>query len=424
MISLLVSIALAAGWWLLYRMVFRRYSFFRLNRWLLLAGMAVSAGLPFLPVPVISTQLPVTTVHLPDILVNNGLPGTGSGTGFNWWLFFWLGSALFALRQPINLFRAFRQARAIRRAYVTEGPVSWLPPGSQALSFGPWAFIPRLSDPADEELILRHEMVHIRQMHFLDRWICELLCAFLWWNLPLRGLVRELYMVHEWEADALTHGGNIQHYGRLLLREVVQTPSLKLSIPFFPKTNNLKSRITMMTKPRSSSRSRFVYLLVLPLLAGSLFLAVACNKSDGAGSTPETIEIAKADRAPVFTSCGEVNDSASFRCFFNGVSDHIRKNFKYPEDALQAGVQGRVYIRFVVDETGKVSLTEIVRSERQGATEDATETEVTDEVKKAWDALESQAMSLVGALEKVEPAQVNGKPVAITFVVPITFKLS
>lgn len=81
----------------------------------------------------------------------------------------------------------------------------------------------------------------------------------------------------------------------------------------------------------------------------------------------------------------------------------IADNTKYPEIAKENGIQGRVFIQFVIDKVGNV-------------------TKVT--VAKGVDPyLDEEAKRVVKMLPNWTPGKQRGKPVPVTFVVPINFKL-
>lgn len=81
----------------------------------------------------------------------------------------------------------------------------------------------------------------------------------------------------------------------------------------------------------------------------------------------------------------------------------IADNTKYPEIAKENGIQGRVFIQFVIDKVGNV-------------------TKVT--VAKGVDPyLDEEAQRVVKMLPNWTPGKQRGKPVPVTFVVPINFKL-
>jgi periplasmic protein TonB len=82
---------------------------------------------------------------------------------------------------------------------------------------------------------------------------------------------------------------------------------------------------------------------------------------------------------------------------------YIKKNFRYPKDALKKGIQGKVYIEFTVDRNGKV-------------------TDVS--VKKGVHAsLDAAAKRVVADMPNWIPGKLNGKPVNVKFLQRIDFTL-
>lgn len=80
----------------------------------------------------------------------------------------------------------------------------------------------------------------------------------------------------------------------------------------------------------------------------------------------------------------------------------LMKHIKYPEIARKAGLEGRVYIQFLIDERGKVSNPVVVRGIGGGCDEAA-----------------------IAAVMKITftPGLQRGKPVKVKYSMPITFKL-
>ncbi len=83
----------------------------------------------------------------------------------------------------------------------------------------------------------------------------------------------------------------------------------------------------------------------------------------------------------------------------------MERNFHYPETAIQEELQGRCYLTFVVDKTGKISNVKVARGVA-GCPECDAEAKRVIEKMPAW-----------------TPAKVNGKPVASYFNQSILFKL-
>lgn len=81
----------------------------------------------------------------------------------------------------------------------------------------------------------------------------------------------------------------------------------------------------------------------------------------------------------------------------------IAKNIKYPADALQGKVEGRVIARFVVCKDGSISDIEIMRS--------------------VSPSLDAEAVRVLKLMPKWKPGRQRGKAVPVKFTVPVTFRL-
>lgn len=85
------------------------------------------------------------------------------------------------------------------------------------------------------------------------------------------------------------------------------------------------------------------------------------------------------------------------------MSKFIHRNLVYPTAASQAGIQGRVVIRFVVQKDGSLSNIKVVRG-------------IDPECDK-------EAVRVVKAMPKWKPGKQNGKEVPVYFTLPFVFKL-
>lgn len=81
----------------------------------------------------------------------------------------------------------------------------------------------------------------------------------------------------------------------------------------------------------------------------------------------------------------------------------IAENTKYPEIAKENGIQGRVFVQFVIDKNGNVTNVTIARG--------------------VDPYLDAEAIRVVKMMPRWTPGKQRGKPVPVTFVVPINFKL-
>jgi periplasmic protein TonB len=82
---------------------------------------------------------------------------------------------------------------------------------------------------------------------------------------------------------------------------------------------------------------------------------------------------------------------------------YVGEHTKYPVVAQEQGIEGTVYIRFVVTKTGNVGQATVMRA--------------VDPL------LEEEALRVVKSLPKWEPGKNNGNPVNVWFIIPVKFKL-
>lgn len=81
----------------------------------------------------------------------------------------------------------------------------------------------------------------------------------------------------------------------------------------------------------------------------------------------------------------------------------IANNMNYPEQARKMGIEGRVYVQFIVDKTGLVKDIKTIKRIGGGCDEEA-----------------ERVIKLTG---KWNPGTQRGKPVNVRMVMPINFKL-
>lgn len=82
---------------------------------------------------------------------------------------------------------------------------------------------------------------------------------------------------------------------------------------------------------------------------------------------------------------------------------YIANAIKYPVIAQENGIQGKVYVTFVVSKTGKVTDAKIARG--------------------VDPSLDKEALRVVNALPAWKPGKQRGKPVNVSYTVPINFVL-
>lgn len=117
----------------------------------------------------------------------------------------------------------------------------------------------------------------------------------------------------------------------------------------------------------------------------------------------EDIEVpfAVIENVPVFPGCKGRNNDELKKCFQDKITDHIQKNFKYPEMAIELGITGRVFVLFLVDSNGNIT---------------NIRTRGPDKL------LEQEATRIISLLPKMKPGKQRGKEVNVPYSVPIYFQ--
>lgn len=85
------------------------------------------------------------------------------------------------------------------------------------------------------------------------------------------------------------------------------------------------------------------------------------------------------------------------------LGDYLAQNIKYPQMARESGVQGKVFITFVVEPDGHVSNVKVVRGIGAGCDE--------------------EAVRVIKNMPKWKPGKQRGKAVRVSYNVPVNFKL-
>lgn len=133
------------------------------------------------------------------------------------------------------------------------------------------------------------------------------------------------------------------------------------------------------------------------------FAAIFCVIAS-LGLTAQDDALQAPEVMPVLNSCAIIEDRAEREtCSNQGIMEHIINKLAYPESAKAAGIEGTVVVKFVIDKTGRVSDTKVM---------------------KGPEALSKAAMEVVRELPGFTPGLQNGKPVYVELVLPIRFALS
>ncbi|MCF8372144.1 MAG: M56 family metallopeptidase [Bacteroidales bacterium] len=269
--------------------------------------------------------------------------------------------------------------------------------------------------------VIQHEKAHISQYHSFDILLIECVSIFQWFNPFVWMYKKSIQHIHEYQADqqVLRNGSDRFHYQQILFAQTTGIPYNSIVNSF--NQSLLKKRLIMMKKEKSTKWASLRMLITIPVVA--ILLMAFTNNTKGTSFTiineinPEIVQdtIKKASESEPYTVVEEMP------VFLNGGDEGLKKfiasNVKYPENSRKEGIQGKVYVQFVVDEKGKVV------SVKEAKTKAIKPNKDNKMVTCAAPELTEEALRVVSSLTDFTPGKQKGKAVKVAYTVPINFML-
>lgn len=266
--------------YIFYVLVLSRSTFFLFNRWYLLASLLMSLAIPFIKIEAFSNaqlgNLGAETQSLVEATVKQGPEklvwyDLSSLSLDKLLLIIYCavaGILLFnVLRSLWSIIRIMKGAECIR--FKTYTVVKVKNEASAAFTFGTYLFC---SDNTDQH-VFEHEKIHILQKHYLDILFIESLALVFWYNPVIYSYRKRMRDIHEYLADdAVSSRTGLSTYAETMVSNAFNLPAYKLTNSFNTR-NNLKTRLTMLNKKRSSGWAAWKYSLALPLGLSLVFVS-------------------------------------------------------------------------------------------------------------------------------------------------------
>lgn len=394
--------------YLFYKLVLERETFFRLNRFYLITAALSAILIPLIPHHWLSPPTEIfKEVHAREILImlsevsvsplKSGTPG-------------WVAIAASIYLSGVVFFTLKLIWRLVQLRKTMSEPIS-----GKAFSFFGFKRVDSNLDGA--EIIDRHEEVHIRHVHSADIIFFEILAIICWFNPIIYAYKKSIIQVHEFYADeiAAAHQGDKAAYAMLLLSKALRVESQVLTNSFFNEPL-LKTRIHMLNKRKSAKPAVLKYALFVPLCAGTLLLTSATltkEKTSGNSLTGlnsyfttsplnpyslqqqepgKVYEFVKTDTPPEFPG--------GMKKFY----EYLGASIKYPESAAKNKLEGRVFLSYIVEKDGKISNVKVEKGLNA--------------------AMDAEAVRVLTESPDWIPGKVNNTAVRVKFNIPINFGLT
>ncbi len=278
----------------------------------------------------------------------------------------------------------------------------------------------------------------------------EAIAILNWFNPVVYLYKKALKDNHEFLADeaAANHQGDKETYALLLLSAAFKVSPQALTNSFFTKQSLIKKRIYMLHKEKSKKAAVLKYGIYLPLFSGMLLLSSAklqenpsivkaieeipfndplklakqalptaepvvkspatayivptSSSTAAAGSESTAVPAGLIQDKPWdFTSVDKVPSyPGGMQAFYK----YLGGSIKYPKEAADKKVEGKVFMQFVVEKDGSLNDIKVISGPGSGTNE--------------------EALRVLKSSPKWNPGLVKGKPVRVMFHLPIAFTLT
>lgn len=488
--SILQILAFQVLFLAVYDLFLKKETFFGLNRIYLLFTPILGFILPFLSFSYIQESIPQEYIfQLPAVIIDADSSETVSSATPFWFtgLFsLWcLGVAISTLYFGWKLFKIAKLKSLGISKNTKDYKLVILPKTDLAFSFYKTMYVGEDISEENRANIIAHEKIHIQQRHTLDLLFFEVLRIIFWFNPIVYAFQNRIATLHEFIADAKVVAKNDKkQYYQNLLSEVFQTENISFINPFFNQSltrltilgrtfafgtplGEVKKRILMLQKSKSTKTAQFKYLLLLPIICGML-VYTACSdepKAEEVQTTQESdsevmnkinelaeaimkkgdmtqeeekalkllttesepgdkvytsvqeyldeskdqngadVPFAAVEKVPVYPGCSGADNEAMKSCMSLNISNFVNSNFNTGiADNLKISGRQRISVQFKIDKTGK---TVDVQAKSLSHSKE----------------LESEAIRVVELLPQMQPGEQKGEKVSVLYSLPIVFDI-
>ena len=144
--------------------------------------------------------------------------------------------------------------------------------------------------------------------------------------------------------------------------------------------------------------NRIIVFIAIAAMALSLF-CIPCHAQDKCDK-PFEIDL-PAEGKDVMLVCEQ---QPEFPGGMRALMDYLKKEIRYPKKCSASGIEGRAFVRFIVDKNGKIKKVELFKSSGNQL-------------------LDKEAIRVVKKMPRWNPGKNKGEAVNVMFTLPVNFKL-
>ncbi|WP_339815042.1 M56 family metallopeptidase [uncultured Imperialibacter sp.] len=403
LLFLFQSVACSLAFYAVYYLVLRNESCYTFNRYFLLLSVAFSIVFPLVrfdsPLG-LSEEITAVTI-LPETVIGEEFQKVSSA-GFSWLTFLYsCGILVFSIKLIIKIVSISRLIingeKESFAGYILVHTRGRFPTFS-FLNYLFWDDSQDLNEIENQQ-ILDHELVHIKQKHSVDLLVIEIMQILLWFNPLIHFFRKAIVNTHEYLADQVASKSATEVYMKLLVSQTFFSSPAQFIQSHFSYSSIMK-RLQMLSKPSHQIHWRSYFF---PSLAVTLvFLAVSCESPAVDFEKVSTLEsiIDSEEQEDVFDM---VDDQPRPSNGIIHLSDWLQSEISYPKEAKDQKIDGRVYVQFIVEKDGSISHPEIIEG--------------------LHESLDTEVIKAISSCPDWIPGRVDNEPVRTRIIYPVHFKL-
>lgn len=391
---------------LFYLIALKQEKAFVFNRFYLLGSVLLSLVLPFIHFSIASvpSELVMSTILMKPLELGSTTQSI-STTSIGLW-----GYGLVATVLIIRILLKAIPLISARKHSVEAGGhrLSIVENSTSAYTFWDTVYLGELLGEDERELILAHEKVHANELHSLDIVFLEIVGALLWIN-PIILIIKKLARTnHEYLADAKVVNETCKEsYVKTLATSVLKQHGFELAHAFH--TSSTLKRIKMINQ----QNKQIMKIKQIFPVAIALALVVVFGCEDA----PERLSDMSNQEKAIVIEDVQTSNTENLEDIYDIVEvqpgpsvgmtkfyEWVASNMQYPTQAKEAGVEGKVFVQFIVDETGEITEVKSIKGIGSGC--------------------DAEAVRVMKGAAKWTPGLVDNKPVKVRMIMPISFKLS
>jgi len=437
-----------------YLVLLRKEPLFRFNRIYLLLALLLSYLIPLItllpdsfsliPIKATSTGF-ISAITLSPVVISATAEKMSTLPVILGYIYI-TGMLYFATRLALGVLSIYTLSKEADRTVDDENSIRWSNANIPPFSFFRTMYLPAsLKNTTHVNEIIRHEQVHINSLHSFDIVFTQIMQIICWVNPFIPLIEKSLREIHEFQADkaVIYAGTDPVTYAKILFAQDKTALAVVLGNNF--NYSLIKRRFTMFYKQNTRFATLKAFVVLPAALIVVMMYAIGCQQSNlkPVSTNEESLDMNSNKVMLVKDSLGNevgtaviVDDSTkplpppppppppppskkvkagddvyievdNMPKFPGGDAARVKymvENVQYPETAKKQGVQGTVYVSFVVEKDGRITNTKVVRG--------------------VENSLDAEAFRVVNSMPKWIPGTNKGKPVRVQFNMPIQFKLS